>query len=195
MSSDNPDTRHRILDTTWALLEAADPARPVRMADVARAAGISRQAVYLHFPNRAELLSAVTRHVDTVKDVDGRLAASRAAATGRDRLAAFVAAWGNYIPEIQGIARALQAMRDSDAEARAAWDDRMEAVRQGCAAAVSALARDGDLRPGLDEATATDLLCALLTVETWRHLRQGCGWDQDAYVEAMQRLCAAAVTG
>ncbi|OWU68750.1 TetR family transcriptional regulator [Marinibacterium profundimaris] len=195
MSSDNPDTRTRILTATWTLLEAAAPGKPVRMADVAKAAGISRQAVYLHFPTRAELLSAVTRHVDEVKDIDSRLAASRAAPTGRARLDAFVQAWGDYIPEIQGMARALMAMRDTDAEARAAWDDRMAAVREGCAAAARALEQDGDLRADLDVTTATDLLTALLSVETWRQLREGCGWEQDAYVRCMQRLAAQALMG
>ena len=76
MSSENP-TRRKILDTAWKLLEAGG--RPTRMSDFARAAGISRQALYLHFPSRAELLVAVTRHVDQVKDIDARLAESRAA--------------------------------------------------------------------------------------------------------------------
>ena len=144
---------------------------------------------------RPELLSAVTRHVDEVKDIDSRLAASRAAPTGRARLDAFVQAWGDYIPEIQGMARALMAMRDTDAEARAAWDDRMAAVREGCAAAARALEQDGDLRADLDVTTATDLLTALLSVETWRQLREGCGWEQDAYVRCMQRLAAQALMG
>ena len=82
---------------------------------------------------------AVTRHLDEEKDIDARLAKSRTADTGTAWLAAFIAVWGNYIPETLGVARALMAMADSDAEARAAWDDRMAAVRQGCAAAVAAL--------------------------------------------------------
>ena len=109
------------------------------------AARISRQALYLHFPSRAELLVAVTRHLDAEKDIDARLAESRTAAIGTAWFAAFIAAWGNYIPEIRGMARALMAMADSDAEARAACDDRMAAVRQGCAATVAELARDGQL--------------------------------------------------
>jgi len=193
MSSPLPDTRTRILSAARKLLEAADPAKPVRMADVAKAAGISRQALYLHFPSRAELLVAVTRHVDEVKGIDGRFAASRAATTGPERLDAFVAAWGGYIPEIHGMARALIAMYDSDAEARAAWDDRMNAVRHGCAAAVRALAEDGLLRDDLDETRATDLLAALLSVETWARLVVAAEWSQPDYVATLQRLARAAV--
>ena len=94
MSREKTGTRSRILDCTWRLLET-DPARAVRMADIAEAAGVSRQAVYLHFPNRADLLIATTRHIDAMNDVDARLAASRAAATGVERLDAYVEALGD----------------------------------------------------------------------------------------------------
>ena len=107
------------------------------MSDIAKQTGISRQAVYLHFPTRAELLIATTRHIDEVKEIDERLAKSRSASTGLERLEAFVEAWGNYIPEIYGVASALIAMQATDEEAGAAWSDRMGAVRHGCEAAVA----------------------------------------------------------
>ena len=87
MSSENNPTRERILKSTWSLLEAGG-ASSVRMSDIAKAAKISRQALYLHFPNRAELLVATTRYLDEVYDVDTRLLASRTAKTGTDRLSA-----------------------------------------------------------------------------------------------------------
>ena len=97
MSSPTSETRVRILNATWKLLEASQGSG-VRMSDIAKIAGISRQAVYLHFPNRAELLIATTRHLDEVKSVDARLMVSRNAITGLARLEAFIEAWGNYIP-------------------------------------------------------------------------------------------------
>ena len=163
------------------------------MSDIAKASGISRQALYLHFPTRAELLVATTRHIDSVKNVDARLAASRAAASGHERLVTFIGAWGGYIPEIYGVSVALRAMRANDAEAAAAWDDRMQAVRHGCAAAVRALAADKTLRPDLDETAATDLLWTLLSVENWEHLVRDCGWSQSAYESEMERLAEAAL--
>jgi len=184
VSSDKIDTRTRILESTWKLLES-DGGETVRMSDIAKAAGVSRQAVYLHFPNRADLLIATTRHLDDVLNVDARLEKSRAADSGIERLTAFIDAWGNYIPEIHGVARALLAMKDTDAEADAAWRDRMQVVRHGCAAAVKALKADGDLREGLSVEKATDLLWTLLSVRNWEHLRSDCGWSQRQYIEVM----------
>ena len=191
MSRSSSDTRARILDCTWTLLESGD--KKVRMSDIAKASGISRQALYLHFPTRAELLVATTRHIDSVKNVDARLAASRAATSGHERLVSFIGAWGGYIPEIYGMSVALRAMRANDAEAAAAWDDRMQAVRHGCAAAVRALAADRMLRPDLNEKVATDLLWTLLSVENWEHLVRDCGWSQTDYERQIERLAEAAL--
>ncbi|WP_421857714.1 TetR/AcrR family transcriptional regulator [Oricola sp.] len=192
MSSENIETRTRILEAAWKLLEDGTGSA-VRMSDIAKASGISRQAVYLHFPNRAELLTAVTRHIDEVKDVEAMLVESRAAKTGLARLDAFIDAWGNYIPQIYGVANALMSMQDSDAEARQAWGNRMQAVRHGCAAAVAALEHDDALVPTLTPETATDLLWTLLSVRNWEQLTRDCGWSQEAYIDVMKALASKAL--
>lgn len=192
MSRKTRDTRTHILDTTLDLLASGSPER-TRMSDIARAAGLSRQAVYLHFPNRADLLIAATKHLDQKVDIDASLAESRAARTGQDRLAAFIRAWGGHIPVIFPVGRALMAMQAHDAEARAAWADRMAAVRHGCRAAVAALARDGALRPGLTEERATDLLAGLVSVPLWEHLTRDCGWSQDDYLAEILRISRASL--
>jgi len=192
MSSMNPNTRTRILNAAWKLLETGGS--KVRMSDIAKAAGVSRQAVYLHFPSRAELLVATTRHIDEEKDVDARLAASRSATSGRKRLELFIEAWGGYIPEIYGVGRALMAMQDDDEEARQAWEDRMQAVRHGCEAAVQALAADGTLRPDLTTDAAADLLWTLLSVRNWEQLTRHVGWSQDDYIERIKDLAVRALS-
>lgn len=189
MSSNHINTKTRILDVTWRLLESGNTA--IRMADIAKEAGVSRQAIYLHFPNRAELLVATTRHIDTVKNIDQRLARSRSASTGIERLQAFVEAWGGYIPEIHGISVALRAMRNTDKEAAAAWEDRMQAVRQGCEAAVRAISEDGYLKKELTEVTAVDLLWTLLSVENWERLVLECSWSQSEYEQTLKQISEA----
>ena len=194
MSIKNPDTRERILEAAWHLLEAGNPAA-VRMTDIARQAGISRQALYLHFPTRAELLIATTRHLDQVNDIDARLAASRNAATGIDRLDAFIEAWGNHIPNIHGIAKALLAMKDSDEAAGLAWHDRMQAVRHGCQAAIRALKNDGMLSPGHSPKQATDILWTLLSVANWQQLTVDCGWSQKRYIDTTKQIARRILVG
>ena len=68
MSSDKADTRTRILEATWRLLEKRC-GQGVRMSDIAKEAGVSRQAVYLHFESRKELIIATTKYVDEVKSL------------------------------------------------------------------------------------------------------------------------------
>ena len=53
----------RILDAALALITRKGDAN-VTMAQIAKAARLSRQAVYLHFADRAALMVALARHLD-----------------------------------------------------------------------------------------------------------------------------------
>ena len=187
MSSKNPKTRDRILKAALELLEASR-GQGVRMTDIAKRAGITRQALYLHFATRAALLIATTHYLDDLKGSEQRLLASRTARSGIERLDAFIEAWGGYIPEIYGIAKALLAMRDTDAAAAQAWDERMRDMRQGCEAAINALKRDGTLSPDHTPDQATDILWTMLSVRNWEQLTIECGWPQARYIETHKSL-------
>jgi len=189
MSSTSADTRTRILDTTIRMLEEHQ-GRGVRMGDIAKESKISRQAVYLHFASRTDLLIAATRYLDQKLDVDRRLAPSRAAISGIDRLALYIEFWGNYIPEIYGVGKALLVARDSDDAADIAWQDRMAAMREGCRAAIDALHDDGDLAQEWTRPKATDALWALLLVPNWENLTKGCGWSTQQYIRWMKIVAA-----
>lgn len=185
MSSEESPTRIRILNAAWELLES-NPGVAARMSDIAKKAGVSRQALYLHFPNRTELFIATTKHQDAVFGVQEMLGASRSATVGIDRLDAFIEAWGNYIPRIFGVAKTLMVMQATDADAARAWGERMADMREGCAAAVEALDRDGALCLGKD--SATDLLWTLLSIPTWENLTQLCGWPQGKYIAQITEI-------
>ena len=191
MSSANIETRTRILEATVRMLEEHG-GRGVRMGDIAKSAGISRQAVYLHFASRAELLVAATRYLDDVLDVDSRLAASRAATSGVERLTLYIECWGHYIPEIYGVAKALLLAQDTDEAAAVAWKDRMLAMRDGCRAAIAALHSDGMLAAGWTPKRATDVLWTMLLVPNWENLTVECGWSTQQYVRWMTTVAKRA---
>jgi len=180
MSSAENSTRHKILQAAWELLEAGDPGK-ARLGDIAKRAGVSRQALYLHFANRADLLTQTARFIDEQKGVDARLEASRNASTGRERLREYCRFWAGYLPEIHGVASAFMAMEYNDEDARTAWADRMEGLRHGCQAAISALQRDGDLRSDISEADCCDILWTMMSVPNWQRFTASCGWSQERY--------------
>lgn len=187
MSSDNIETRTRILEATVRMLEQSG-GYGVRMGDIAKESKISRQAVYLHFASRTELLIAATLYRGDLLDVEGRLAPSRAAATGVDRLRLYIEFWGNFVPEIYGVAKALMLAQDTDEAAAAAWRDRMWAMRDGCRAAINALRVDGTLAPEWTQPKAIDALWTMLLVPNWEHLTIECGWSTKQYIRWMQTL-------
>ncbi len=187
MSIETHETRVKILDAALHLLQSDNPGA-TRMADIARQAGISRQAVYLHYKTRAELLIAATLHLDHISNTEQRLEASRSANTGLERLDRYIDAWGNYIPVIYPVATALMAMQKTDTAAASAWNDRMQAMRHGCAAAVKALSDDKQLTPHYTNRQATDLLWTLLSVSNWEQLTLLCKWSQKTYISHIKSV-------
>ena len=187
MSSQQKDTRTRILESTIRRLEKFG-GQGARMGDIAKDAGISRQAVYLHFASHTKLLVAATKYLDEKLDVDRRLAPSRAATTGIERLPLYIEAWGNYIPEIYSVAKALMVAQHTDEAAAAAWQNRMLAMRDGCRAAIDALHSDGTLAANWNRPKATDALWTMLLVPNWENLTIECGWSNKQYVRFMTDL-------
>jgi len=186
MSSKNLNTRSRILEATWKLMED-NQGLGTRMSDIAKAAGISRQALYLHFDNRTDLLIATTRYMDEKMGVEESLEPTRNAPNGLIRLREFIAIMGVHFPNIQGMARALLAIKETDAAALMAWDERMGAIREGCEAAIKMLKDENRLAEEWSVEIATDLLWAMLSFQNWDQLTNQCGWTTQDYVTRLQQ--------
>ena len=187
MSSDEKNTRTKILEATWKLMEDRR-GQGVRMGDIAKAAGISRQAIYLHFDTRTALMSATAIHVDVVKGLDERLKAVLSANSAMEALEAYVDVWGNYVPEIYGLAKALLAARETDEAAAIAWDERMACLRDGCREIIADLADEGKLAPAWSQAEAVEMFWTILSFQTWEQLTVECGWSVDQYTRWMKIL-------
>jgi AcrR family transcriptional regulator len=194
MSSEKIETRIKILRATIETLEQST-AKAVRMSDIAKAAGISRQAVYLHFPSRTELLIKATLYKGDLLDVEARLAPSRAARTGVERLDRYIEFWGAFVPEIYPVGKSLMMVQDTDEDAAAAWQGRMQALKDGCRAAIEALYEDGDLARGWTRPKAIDALWAMMLVPNWEHLTQVCGWSEADYTRRMKFMARRMFVG
>src|SRR5438128_2174375 len=131
MLSPQIETRERILLATWKLMEQSR-GQGVRLEDVARAARVSRQVVYLYFHFCSDLLIATARYLDERLELPWRIQQACEAGNGILGIEAYVVFWAAYIPEIYGLAKALLLARETDDAAAAAWADRMQALYQGC---------------------------------------------------------------
>lgn len=187
MSSEDLDTKTRILEATWRLLEERH-GQGVSMSDIARATGISRQAVYLHFSSRTELLVATTQYVDEIKGLNERLSQLDAATSGLELLDACVEVWGNYIPEIYGIAKALLNIRETDEAAAVAWDGSMGCLRDVCRQIIETLDHEGVLAQEWSQDEATEMLYTLMSIQNWEQLNKESGWSTAQYVDWLKTL-------
>ncbi len=158
------------------------------MRHIAEAAGISRQALYLHFGSRTELMIATLRYVDETKGLYDRLNQFNVATTGIARLEASVDVWGHYIPEIYGLAKALLSTRDTDEATAAAWNDSMSCLRDACRQIVDTLEREGNLALGWSRDDAIDMLWTMLSIHNWEHLTIDCNWSTPQYIDWMKTL-------
>ena len=187
MSSEEADTKTRILKATWKLMEQRR-GLGVSMSAIAKAAGISRQAVYLHFSSRTELMRATTDYVDEIKGLNERLEKIRAATTGIELLEACVEVWGNYIPEIYGIAKAMILTRETDEASAAAWNGCMSGLRNYCQETIEALDREGILASEWSQKEAVEMFWTIISVNNWEQLTIECGWSTEQYIDRTKKV-------
>jgi AcrR family transcriptional regulator len=187
------DTRARILDTAWELLRRRGT-NQVTVVDIAEAAGVSRQLIYVHFANRAGLLVALARHHDASSGFVERVAATRRLPPV-EGLEALLRLWFAYIPEILPFARALEAAAATGEEGAAAWHDRMGDLWEAFRIAVDRVHRDGRLADGWTVRTATDWISARSHLTIWQLLVGERGWRPGDYTERAVRSILAEVLG
>ena len=190
MSSTSKRTRTRteILDVAWALI--SEHGAGVSVAEIARAAGISRQSVYLHFGSRGGLLIALVRRADERFEIRERLFDSFQTPDPHRRLRAAIEVWLDFLPRISPVARDLIRLRTTDPDAAAAWEDRMADLRTWLTQLIASIDRDGALADGWSVQEAAEYLWAAMSMQVWSLLVDDCAWTQNragtALVHALQ---------
>ncbi len=190
MSSSESGTKATVLEAARRLLTAPGH-RGVSMAEIAAEAGVSRQALYLHFEGRTQLLAALVRHVDEVHGFASMLRKCESAPDALHVLREFVGAWAGYVACISDVARAMRAAAATDSDAALAWRERMSGFTSVCSRLVARLAAEGLLASDWSASDATDFLATLLSIANWQDLIEERGWPKQRYVRAMRRTIEA----
>lgn len=189
----SPDSRARVLDAALRLIRRRGDAA-VTMAQIAKAARLSRQAVYLHFADRADLMVALARHVNESLGLPAEIQRLMNSPTGIEMIEAFVSMQARGNPAVWAVARAIDAVRRTDAAAARAWQSRLESRLAGCRAIVSRLKADGSLRPRLDPSIAADLLWTMTSLRMWEDLVLEREWSPEQYQRYLTNLLIGALT-
>lgn len=189
----DPETRTRILDAAWALLE--ERGTDIRIADIAAKAGVSRQAVYLHFGDRVSLFVALGDHIDVSFGRDELRTHVFGAPTGIESLRRWIQTMSWYNAKIDSVSRILELAAQSDAALGAAWGDRMTGRRSHVGRIAERLAAEGQLDDGWTVEAAADLIFTVTLPGAWRVLTSVLGWSQERYAEEISGLLERSVLG
>jgi AcrR family transcriptional regulator len=186
MVSSEPTTRSRVLASTLKLVQSAKG--PVAMSDIAKAAGLSRQALYLLFADKADLFIGLLRYADAKRGLVQELAKIRDAASGVEALLAVIDLQARLNPRYKPLFDAFEILRRQDPAAEQAWQDRLYHRMEGCRSIVARLAAEGRLRPGLDHGVAADLIWTMTSIATWDDLVSRRGWSAAQYRDHVAAL-------
>lgn len=174
------ETKRAILEAAWDLMTDAGQA-DVAMAAVAERAGVSRQTVFYAFGGRPGLLLAMVRHKDTRSDHVARLRAITAKPDPDPAsLLEYSEVWLDYLPLIYPVGILLDAASWTDAEAAAAWDDRMRHALLGGYKRLAHAIHQGHGLPRDPDETA-ESIWALVHPTAYRRLVEECGWSPEKF--------------
>jgi AcrR family transcriptional regulator len=180
----DPVTRRRIVEAALRLISQRG-AENVTMANMARAARVSRQALYLHFADRADLLLEAVRYADERRGMVSAVERIREAPSGVEALREMAAMQARMNPGIWPLARAVESVRRRDKAAEQSWQDRLASRIAGCRDISARLEREGALNPDVDPAVAADLLWTLTSLRTWEDLVLLRGWTAEQYEQRL----------
>jgi AcrR family transcriptional regulator len=185
-------TRERILDNALELIDETPDTVP-SMSALARATGISRQALYLHFPERTALLLALAEHVDEREDLQAEVAMVQTAPNGAAQVRAWAEMQARRNPRIAPLARALDQSRHSDDPAAIAWRDRTANRMRAATAIVQRLRGEGRVHRSWTNDEAAALVWELLSFRVWDDLVGEAGLPAERYVEVVTVAALAAL--
>ena len=169
-------TRAEILDKAWDLI--SEQGADAKISEIAKAVGVSRQAIYVHFNSRGGLLVELVKRADERFEIKEAFDAALAIDDPKDRLIATLDAWLVFVPKIYPVAKDLIRLQDTDPEASIAWNDRMSDLRRWLLTLSKSLRRDGALKTSWTPEKASQFFWTQSSVQAWGLLRYECGWSE-----------------
>jgi AcrR family transcriptional regulator len=180
-SGGRPETRTQILEAARTMFEELGY-NGAGLGAIAKMAGVSRQAIYLHFPSKAELLTALHLHIfatDVVPALERYPITDTMSAL--DALDATIAVDVEVASNVWRIHEALATARRQHPEVEETLRPREEERYAGLVDLGRRLKRDGALPPKIRVGTFADMLWGLINTGTYRSLVIERDWSLAQY--------------
>lgn len=155
-------TRAALLASAYEIL-TAEGFEVLTMAAVAERAGVTRRAVYLHFPTRAALVTSLFDHIADVEGLADSVRGVEDAPDSVSGLDAWAAHLARFHPRLVEVDHALQRVWRTDPDAARYRKRILAAKHSTCRALIERLVQDGRLAAGWTPKSATDMLFALVS--------------------------------
>ncbi len=187
-------TRAMLLAATRSLIEEEGFER-LTMAAVAKRAGVSRRAVYLHFASRADLIA---QFFDYVSETEKLAASTRPVWASPDAVTA-LAEWARHLARFHSrviaATRAFERVYRTDPDAA---PHRARYVREqlgACRRLAEWLERERQLAPEWTVETATDMLWGLISTDMIERLLVDRRWSRQRLAEHLTVLLQSTFVG
>jgi AcrR family transcriptional regulator len=176
-----PQTRTQILEAARAMFEELGY-YGAGLGAVAKKAGVSRQAIYLHFQSKADLLTALHMHIfatDVVPVLERHPITDET--TGLDVLDATIAVDAEVAARVWRVHEALTMARRQHPEVEETLRPRENERYDDLLSLGRRLERDGALPPDVPVGLFADMLWGLLNIGTYKNLVIERSWSLDQY--------------
>ncbi|MGQ0575850.1 MAG: TetR/AcrR family transcriptional regulator [Pseudonocardia sp.] len=174
-----------------ALIE--DRGYDVGLGEIGRAAGVSRQAVYLHFSSKAQLLTDLFSWVEEQEQLGALLAPVWSADTGEQAMERLVDAGAAFEPRILALNRAMLRAGDLHDTVHELYQGRMASRFRAMRDVVERIHADGRLAPNWDIDTAAAFVWALTAPPAFDMLVAQHGWTVDHWATSTKLLLRKAL--
>jgi AcrR family transcriptional regulator len=182
-------TRDAVLAATRSILES-EGFEALTMAAVAARAGISRQAVYLHFRSRSDLVTALFGHMAQQEGLQQSLDPVHNAPDAVTALREWARHLATYHPRLMGVDRAIDRVRHADADAARYRETINTKQMANCRALAQRLADEQRLAEPWTVDTAADMLWALIATDLFERLLTR-GWTAEVTTEHLRGMFEA----
>ena len=191
-SRGNPaETRRRILDAALDFFQRGEV--DASMQAITKAAGFSRQTLYLNFADRGAFYVAVVERAGERFHFSEEYAKVERAPNGIAVLEAMVDMVARICRLIKPIAYALDILRNKDDAVEKARQKQVDGRIAACEAVAARLAAEGLLRRDITVKAAADTLWLMTSFHTWDDLVNTRKWTTTQYQDFLKHALITAL--